>query len=136
MPLIEDIKMKIESDYFETTKMAGSDYRPCNENYAIWQAFEGELKTKLGTCYGVGLTTATYGSELHTLLGENLNDYMPSEIEKMVKDVADRYPYEIRTFKINFDSIDLREGSISMEITIYTMFGPITEIFYYDKGCV
>lgn len=136
MPLIEDIKMKIESDYFETTKMAGSDYRLCNENYAIWQAFEGELKTKLGTCYGVGLTTATYGSELHTLLGENLNDYMPSEIEKMVKDVADRYPYEIRTFKINFDSIDLREGSISMEITIYTMFGPITEIFYYDKGCV
>ena len=136
MPLIEDIKMKIESDYFETTNMAASDYRPCNENYAIWQAFEGELKTKLGTCYGVGLTTATYGSELHTLLGENLNDYMPSEIEKMVKDVADRYPYEIRTFKINFDSIDLREGSISMEITIYTMFGPITEIFYYDKGCV
>ena len=136
MPLIEDIKMKIERDYFETTKMVGSDYRPCNENYAIWQAFEGELKTKLGTCYGVGLTTATYGSELHTLLGENLNDYMPSEIEKMVKDVADRYPYEIRTFKINFDSIDLREGSISMEITIYTMFGPITEIFYYDKGCV
>lgn len=124
--------MKIIDDYYEYTKMAGSDYRICSDPKALWQAFEGELKTKQGTCHGVGLRN--YGSRLHEFLGENMNEFTESEITFAVEEVAKRY-IEIKYIDIDYKSIKYNRSKISMNITLHSIFGPYLHIFSYDTGC-
>jgi phage baseplate assembly protein W len=132
MALIEDIEMKIINDYHEYTKMAGSDFRICSDLKALWQAFEGELKTKQGTCYGVGLRN--YGSRLHEFLGENMNEFTENEIIFVVEEVAKKY-IEIRKISIDFKTIKYNRGQISMDITLHPIFGPYLNTFTYNTGC-
>ena len=132
MALIRDIEMKITEDYHECTRMAGSDFRICEDPKALWQAFEGELKTKQGECHGIGLRY--YGSRLHELLGENLDDFTKNEIQFIVDEVANRY-IEIKEVEIDFGTFNLHKGLINMEITLKSIFGRNLHIFSYDTGC-
>lgn len=132
MALIRDINMRITEDYHENTDMAGSDFRVCEDQTALWQAFEGELKTKQGECHGIGM--AYYGSRLHEFIGENLNDFTKDEIEFVVDEVAKRY-IEIKTIEINFGKFNFHKGIISMEITLKSIFGRSLHIFSYSTGC-
>lgn len=131
--LLKDILMEITNDYHENTRMVGSDYRECEDKYALWQAFEGELKTKKGTCKGIGLIG--YGSRLHELVGENMNEYFETEVEDMVMEVAAKYPGYIKNVYITFTANERRRGYISMDITLDTIFGPMLNLFTYDTGC-
>jgi phage baseplate assembly protein W len=129
MPLIEDIKMRIDNNsFYEYTMNRGSDLLFCQNNYALWQAFEGELKTPLGECRGINLVN-NYGSRLYTLIGENI-DYMstPSEVQGMIQEVANRYT-EIKSVNTNIDPDEWSKGIISVKITLVTIFGQITENF-------
>jgi phage baseplate assembly protein W len=132
MALIRDIEMKITNDYCEYTEMAGSDFRVCDDAKTLWQAFEGELKTKQGECHGIGMLN--YGSRLHEFLGENLNEFSHDEVKFVVEEVSKRY-IEIRDIEVDFTSIKFKKGTINMQITITSLFGRNLHIFSYDTGC-
>lgn len=134
MPLIKDIKMRIENDWSEYVIIRGSDTVMCQDNYAIWQAVEGELKTKRGTCSGIGLQY--YGSRLYTLIGSNLNDSTPQEVQGMIWEVTGTYS-EILNCEIQFNQDFWDKGNIVANLRLSTIFGNTIHEFIYNiqNGC-
>jgi phage baseplate assembly protein W len=132
LPLIEDIQMKIDDQGNEYTEIKGSDLVMCQDAYALWQAFEGELKTPLGACKG--WMTTNYGSRLPQLIGSNLTfDILEPEVKDMIVETAGHYS-QIGDVEIDINSDDWTKGIINATVTLYTVFGQITENFTYNTG--
>ena len=132
MARLKDVEMRIDNDWWEYSKTIGSDLRMCEDNYAIWQALEGELKTQQGSVRGIGLEN--YGSRLYTLLGENFSVYTPQEAETMVKEVSARYR-DILDTKVSTDQIAWDQGLFKCKIIITTNFGEIMQVFTNQGEC-
>jgi hypothetical protein len=132
MARIIDIEMRIENDWNEYTKTIGADIKMCEDLYALWQAYEGELKTRLGVVRGFGLKN--YGSRLYTLLGENLADFTFDEPKGMIQEVSSKYPM-IKQTLIDVDQVYWDRGQFKCEITLITNFGRITKVFINEGGC-
>jgi hypothetical protein len=134
MAYIKDIRTKTFQDgYFEYTATTGSDIQMCEDKEALLQAFEGELKTRLGACSGIGLSN--YGSLLYTFLGENLTEITQAEIVSAIQAVGDNY-IEIREVQVNIKNVNLNRGQIQIEGIIMSIFGPINfKTQFTEKGC-
>jgi hypothetical protein len=119
MTEINDLQTWVNRDYWEYTKIRGSDFLNIEDQEALQQAVIGELKTRQGTCYGVGLED--YGSKLYQILGQNIDDLVVKEVQDYVKDVANKYS-QINSISIE-ELITYSDGSVDMKITIDSIFG-------------
>lgn len=125
MTEINDLQTWINKDYWEYTKIRGSDFINIEDGEALWQAIEGELKTRRGTCYGIGLET--YGSNLYKVLGENIGDLEAKQVQQYVKEVMDNYP-QISSWSMD-NLTNYSDGSVDLVITVHSIFGITTKPF-------
>jgi hypothetical protein len=133
MPYREDIKMRIEDDFDEYTRIRGSDVVMCQDAYAIFQAYEGEVKTPIGECTGWGM--AKYGSRIYQILGTNFTDVLKTEVVSMLVEVGKKYP-EINSVSVEVDDDEWQKGHLSALVTLDTAFGEVQNLVrYQERGC-
>lgn len=130
MTEINDLQVWIKDDFWEFSRIRGSDFINIEDGDCLWQAVEGELKTKKGDCRGVGLET--YGTSLYQILGQNIDDLVIKEMERCVNEVASKYP-QIQSMTIMEVTV-YKNGDIRMIITIQSTFGQITKPFSLCQG--
>jgi hypothetical protein len=108
-----DIKFKVIDDFNEDVYPIPSDITVTDEYEGLWQAICGELKTWIGEVRCTHLSN--YGSRLHELLGENIDDNFFDELNFYVQEVIDNYP-EVMEYEI--DSIETRGGYYSFNLKV------------------
>jgi hypothetical protein len=116
-----DIKYETTDGFYETLDPIPSDAQPTEGYEGLWQAIVGELKTWIGEVDCKHL--ANYGSNLHKLLGENIDDDFKSQLEFYIEEVMDNYP-EIDTWNlknIKNDRKDYREKLLTAESYNFTL---------------
>ena len=119
MVTIDDFKTYSNDDYFETILVKGNEYSYLEDESALWNAFAGEIKTKIGECKCVGLEN--YGCDIWRILGRNIDELAIKEMEKYIEELVPRYP-EINSLSLE-EVIKYRNGSISILIQIDSTFG-------------
>jgi phage baseplate assembly protein W len=110
----EDIKMDIYHNYEEVTQVVAEDITLTTDTYTLWQAIEGELKTKLGEVDAEAFEG--YGSRLHELLGQPMSDLLHKEVEYFVELVMDNYD-NIESWDVD-TTIEQRPGKLSFILRV------------------
>jgi phage baseplate assembly protein W len=111
----EDLLMTIYDNYDEKTRIVVQDIDLTTGTYALWQAIEGELKTRIGEvdCE----TLAGYGSRLHELLGQPMSDLLNKEVEYYVELVMNNYT-EVESWSVEVTK-EQRPGKLSFVLSVY-----------------